>query len=104
MAGWYQRYIPNYSAMAALLTDLLKKNDKFTWTQAAQSSFDALKRCLTTAPVLTLPDFSQPFFVQCDASITGVGSVLFQVKDGEEHPIAYMSKKLNTAQKNYSVT
>lgn len=104
MAGWYQRYIPNYSAVAAPMTDLLKKTHSFTWTPEAQCSFDALKEALTTAPVLTHPDFSKPFYVQCDASINGVGAVLFQIINGEEHPIAYMSKKLNTAQRNYSVT
>lgn len=104
MAGWYQRYINNFSSVAAPLTDLLKKSDRFVWTPEAQQSFDALKTSLTTAPVLTHPDFDQPFFIQCDASITGVGGVLFQEINGQEHPIAFMSRKLNTAQKNYSVT
>lgn len=104
MTGWYRRYIHNYAAITAPITDVLKKADRFIWTPEAQTSFETLKQCLTTAPILTHPDFSQPFFVQCDASMSGVGGVLFQVRDGEEHPIAYMSKKLNTAQKNYSIT
>lgn len=104
MAGWYQRYINNYAAVASPLTDLLKKSDRFTWTSEAQHAFQQLKDNLTTAPVLTHPDFSKKFFIQCDASLTGVGGVLFQMKDGSEHPIAFMSKKLNSAQKNYSVT
>lgn len=104
MTGWYQRYILNYSSVAAPITDLLKKSDRFIWSSAAQEAFESLKNSLVTAPVLTHPDFRLPFFIQCDASLSGVGGVLFQIKDGEEHPIAYMSKKLNTAQKNYSVT
>lgn len=104
MTGWYQRYILNYSAVAAPITDLLKKTDRFTWTPEAQNAFDMLKSRLVTAPVLTHPNFELPFYIQCDASRTGVGGVLFQIIDGEEHPIGYMSKKLNTAQRNYSVT
>lgn len=104
MAGWYRRYINNFSNIAAPITDLLKTTDRFTWTQAATNAFDELKTCLTTAPVLTHADFSLPFYIQCDASMLGVGGVLFQIKEGDEHPIAYMSRKLNPAQRNYSVT
>lgn len=104
MAGWYQRYINNYSSIAAPITDLLKASDKFKWTSEAQESFDALKHSLTTCPVLTHPDFGEHFYIQCDASMTGIGGVLFQLKNGEEHPIAYMSRKLNSAERNYSVT
>lgn len=105
MTQWYHRYIGNFAAIAAPITDTLKKSDRFVWTDAAQTAFEALKLALTTAPVLTHPDFTREFFIQCDASITGVGGVLFQVdNDGEEHPIAFMSVKLNPAQRNYSVT
>lgn len=104
MTGWYRRYINNYAAISAPITDVLKKSDRFQWSAEAQSSFEQLKACLISAPVLIHPDFSKPFFVQCDASLSGVGGVLFQIRNGEEHPIAFMSKKLNTAQKNYSIT
>lgn len=93
-----------YSATAAAMTDLLKKSDRFKWTPEAQQAFDSLKISLTTAPVLKHPDFSKHFFIQCDASMMGVGGVLFQLIDGDEHPVAFMSKKLNSAQRNYSVT
>lgn len=82
MTGWYQRYIQNYSTMAAPLTDLLKKFDRFSWTTEAQNAFEALKTSLTTAPVLVHPDF---------ASMSGVGGVLFQLVNGDEHPIAFVS-------------
>lgn len=105
ITGWYRRFIANYADIAAPITDLLSPNGKFMWTESAQEAFDRLKNCLTTAPILTHPNFDQPFIIQCDASSTGVGSVLFQIgKDGLEHPISYMSKKLNAAQRNYSVT
>lgn len=105
MCGWYNRYIANFAATAAPLTDLLAKHSRFLWNHEAQSAFDKLKSCLISAPVLSHPDFSRPFFIQCDASKSGVGGVLYQIdENGEEHPIAYMSKKLNAAQRNYCVT
>lgn len=105
MAGWYQRYIANFSAIASPITDLMRTTCRFEWTPDAQNAFETLKERMTSAPFLTHPDFTKPFVIQCDASITGVGSVLFQLDDeGHERPIAFMSKKLNSAQRNYSVT
>lgn len=105
MCGWYNKYISGFAAIAAPMTDLLGKLPRFEWTTEAQAAFDKLKSCLTSAPVLSHPDFSKPFVIQCDASKTGVGGVLYQLdENGEEHPIAFMSKKLNAAQRNYCVT
>lgn len=105
MSGWYRKFIRNYAAVTSPLTDLLKTTRKFVWSEAAQNSFEELKHILTTAPVLHSPNFSQPFYIHCDASHTGIGSVLVQKNaEGEEFPIAFMSKKLNQAQRNYSVT
>ena len=105
MVGWYRRFINNYSDLAAPLSDLLKKNKKFVWSAQAQKSFNDLKQALTTAPVLCHPDYEQPFIIQCDASKLGVGSVLYQLgENGQEKVIAYMSKKLNSAQRNYTIT
>lgn len=105
MTGWYRRFVSNYADVTHPLTDLLKKSKSFTWTDDAQKAFDMLKQKLTTAPFLANPDFKKPFIVQCDASQNGVGAVLSQENDrGEEIPIAYMSQKLNKAQRNYSVT
>lgn len=68
-------------------------------------SFEDLKEALTTAPVLIHPDFSKPFYIQCDASDSGIGAVLYQkTSSGDENPIAFYSQKLNKCQKNYSVT
>lgn len=105
LSGWYRRYIARFASIAAPITDLLGKHPRFIWTNEAQEAFDQLKQRLTSAPVLSHPDFSKPFFIQCDASNMGVGGVLYQLDyNGEEHPIAYMSQKLNSAQRNYSVT
>lgn len=74
-------------------------------TPNAIKSFKVLKQALMSAPVLRHPDFRREFFIQCDASEYGVGAVLFQKNnDGEENPVAFYSQKLNSCQRNYSVT
>lgn len=107
MCGWYRRFIHDYASIAAPLHECLGKENirRFTLSEEALCAFDRLKNSLTSAPVLVNPDFSRHFYVQCDASSLGVGGVLFQMdEEGHEHPIAYMSAKLNKAQRNYSVT
>lgn len=105
MAGWYRRFIPNFSEIAAPITDLTKQGKKFKWTPEAQLAFQTLKDKLTSAPVLINPNYNRPFFIRCDASTQGIGSVLYQKSnDGDELPISFMSSKLNKAQKNYSIT
>ncbi|XP_046805711.1 uncharacterized protein LOC124419599 [Lucilia cuprina] len=105
LAGWYRRFIENFSTEVCPITDVLSTKKKFTWTPEAQAAFERVKHLLTTAPVLTNPDFSKKFFLHCDASDYGIGAVLVQLDaQDEEKPIAFMSKKLNAAQRNYSVT
>lgn len=105
LAGWYRRFIGNFSSIVFDITEVLSSKRKFIWTPEAQSAFENIKTLLTTAPILANPDFSKKFYVHCDASDVGIGAVLVQHDDeGGERPIAYMSRKLNTAQRNYSVT
>lgn len=78
---------PWYGAVAAPLTALLRK-DGFGWSDEAVAAFTALKHTLTFAPMLALPDFNQPFIMECDASFSGFGSVLLQ----EKRPIAFLSR------------
>jgi len=107
MTGWYRRFIQNYAQTAAPLRDCLKKYriKKFELSEEAIKAFELLKASMATGPVLDTTDFKKPFTIQCDASPTGVGGLLFQTDDeGGEHPIAFMSAKLNKAQRNYSIT
>ena len=87
LTGYYRRFVKGYGLISKPLTDLTKKNG-FLWNEEAQSAFEKLKLALTTVPVLQLPNFLEPFTVECDASSAGVGAILLQ----SEHPIAFFSK------------
>nr|XP_051215162.1 uncharacterized protein LOC127332864 [Lolium perenne] len=77
-AGYYRRFIENFSKIAKPMTELLKKEKKFAWTEACEASFQELKKRLVSAPILCLPDLEKGFQVYCDASHQGIGSVLMQ--------------------------
>lgn len=105
LAGWYRRFISNFSTVVYPVTEVLSTKRKFNWTTEAQDSFNQIKTLLTSAPVLTNPDFNKKFYLHCDASDVGIGAVLVQYDENcDEKPIGFMSKKLSTAQRNYSVT
>jgi hypothetical protein len=87
LAGYYHRFIPNFSKIAKPMTKLLEKDAKFKWSPQCEEPFLTLKKLLTTALVLAQPDIDKPFDVYCDTSGTGIGDVLMQ--DG--CAIAYVS-------------
>jgi hypothetical protein len=76
---------------------LLEKNKAFEWIEECQTSFEELKKCLTSAPVLILPDFTKKFDIYCDASHLGLGCVLMQ----EEQVVCYASQQLRKHEENY---
>lgn len=104
VASWYRRFIPDFSAMAAPLTSLTKKKARWRWTEDEETAFRRLKEALTTAPVLACPDFSRRFVLQTDASVHGLGAVLTQNFEEGERVIAFASRTLNGAERNYSAT
>ncbi|KAL7297066.1 hypothetical protein TKK_0009491 [Trichogramma kaykai] len=104
MAGYYRRFIQGFSKIAKPLHDMTKKGVKFKWTPKQETSFQTLKTCLTTAPILIFPDFSKPFTLTTDSSDLPIGAVLSQERDGFDNPIGYLSRVLNKAEVNYSTT
>lgn len=104
LVGWYRRFIPHFSTLAAPLTDLTCKSagNPVDWNGACESAFQGLKEKLCTFPVLQSPDFRRRFLVQVDASGVGLGAVLAQGEPGEEHPVLYLSRKLLPRETRYS--
>jgi hypothetical protein len=78
LASYYRRFIERFSKLAKPMTALLEKNAKFMWSEKCQANFEELKKRLTTAPVLVLPDLNKPFSIYYDASRLGLGCVLMQ--------------------------
>jgi hypothetical protein len=106
--GWYRELIPDYATITMPITHLQKKNTKFEWTEECEQSFEALKKRLSSYPVLRPPKWELPFHIYCDASAVAVGSILCQSVEGQvkgrDHPVAYASRQLNPAERNYSTT
>ena len=98
LAGYYRRFIKNFSKIALPLTALTQKEKKFEWGELQTKAFEELKRRLCDAPILSLPDGTEDFVVFCDASIQGLGCVLMQ----RDKVIAYASRQLKVHEKNYT--
>ena len=103
LAGYYRKFVNNFSKISAPLSELLKKENKFEWGEKQTLALETLKKSVSTAPVLVLPDPSLPYVVDTDASGYAVGSALLQDHGAGLQPIAYMSKKMLDAEKNYTV-
>ena len=102
LCNYYRRFVPHFARIAAPLTDLTKKTNPFSWGSSQEMSFNNLKAALLKAPVLRCADYSLPFEVQSDASGVGLGAVLQQTDDHGTRPVAYYSRKLNSAEQNYA--
>jgi hypothetical protein len=97
LAGYYRRFIQDFSKVAKSMTQLLEKGKVFNWTQDCQDSVEEFKKLLTMALVLVLPDLSKKFDIYCDASRWGLGCVLMQ--DGQV--VSYASHQLRKHEENY---
>ena len=103
-AGFYRRFIKDFSKIAKPLYELLEKDTKFAWNKACQKSFEKLKSHMTTASIVRAPNWKLPFDVMCDASDLAIRAVLGQREDGKPYVVYYASKTLNEAQRNYTTT
>ncbi len=111
-AGYYRRFVKDFSKVARPLTDLLPpttraKNKKkvqkeWRWTEEEQTAFESLKDHLTKPPILAYPDFEQPFELHIDACGTGLGAVLYNLQDNQKRVIAFASRSLSKSEQNYS--
>ncbi|KAJ9539243.1 hypothetical protein OSB04_031976 [Centaurea solstitialis] len=98
LAGYYRRFIANFSKIAQPLTTLTQKDKKFIWGEKQEEAFQLLKHKLCNAPILALPEGTDNFVVYCDASHQGLGCVLMR----NEKVIAYASRQLKVPEKNYT--
>ena len=103
-AGFYRRFIQNFSTIARPLSNLLAKDVVFDWTPECEASFRTLISKLTSAPIIQPPDWNLPFEIMCDASNYAIGAVLGQRREGKPFVVYYASRTLNSAQMNYSTT
>ena len=102
-AGFHRRHIPHYSSIAAPLTDLQSSTVPFVWRDTQEDAFTDLKKALSAPVLLSPPQLGQPFLLYCDASLRGLGSVLYQAQsDGKLKPIAFLSRKLSPTESRYT--
>ncbi|GJV61047.1 putative reverse transcriptase domain-containing protein [Tanacetum coccineum] len=98
LAGYYRRFIKEFSLISKPLTKLTQKNKSYVWGDDEEEAFQTLKLKLCSAPILSLPEGSEDFVVYCDASLKGFGAVLMQ----REKVIAYASRQLRKNEENYT--
>jgi len=105
LGSYYRRFVRDYAKMVRPLTELTKNDRGFVWTPDCQQAFDAVKQALTSTPIMAYPmNEGGEFILDVDASGVGIGGVLQQVQDGVEKVIAYASRALNKAERNYCIT
>jgi hypothetical protein len=99
LVNYFRKFIQHYSEIAVPLTNLTKKSHSWVWTGRCQDPFELLKQKLIEAPLLRTPDESLPYEVVTDASDLGLGGVFKLLQEG--HPVAFESRKLNSAELTY---
>ena len=104
LCSYYKNFIERYGEVAKPLNELSRSDVVFEWTDDCQKAFDTLKERLTTAPILAYPDLDEEFILDTDASAYAISGVLSQMQGGHERVIAYGSKTLSEAERNYCTT
>lgn len=102
LTSYYRKFVPNFSSIAEPLHRLTRKKIDFVWDQNCQAAFDTLKQHLVNLPILQFPDFEKTFTLTTDASDYVLGSILSQNHKGDDLPLAYGSRSLKDAERNYS--
>ncbi|GJT67028.1 reverse transcriptase domain-containing protein [Tanacetum coccineum] len=103
-AGFYRRFIKDFSKISRPMTHLLEKNTPFIFSDECIQFFQTLNKKLTEAPILIAPDWDLPFELMCDASDFAIGAVLGQRHEKHFRPIHYASKTMNEAESHYTMT
>ena len=103
-AGFYWRFIKDFSRIARPLINLLTKDAPFNFVEEYPIAFYTLEKALLSAPIIQPPDWKLPFEIMCDASDYVVGAVLGQCRDKQHYAISYASKTLTGPQQNYATT
>ncbi|GFO36303.1 Zinc finger protein [Plakobranchus ocellatus] len=106
LVGYYKEFVPNFAAVSAPLSDLVRKGQPniVNWGDSQERAYNSLKIAVTSKPVLQLPDVNKRFVLRTDASDRGLGAALMQESEGTLFPVAYASKKLTDRERKYSVT
>ena len=103
LSNYYRRFVQDYSRIAGPLFKLTQKSVRqYNWNECCTEAFQELKRRLTNPPILAFPRFDCKFLIATDASDSAIGAVLSQVQEGAEKVIAYWSRQLTKAERNYS--
>lgn len=104
LCNWLREYVPNMAHLTAPLTELLKKNHKFKWTELQQEAFENVQRAIENCNSLHRPDYTKPFILQTDASSIGMSSVLYQEDaGGNRNIISYASAKFSNTTRKYHI-
>jgi hypothetical protein len=105
LSQYYKKWVKGYAHIASPLNDLLKKDSKFVWDSKCQEAFDQLKHLLTSAPILSFPDFNKRFYLYCDASTAAISYILGQ-RDANNHEvvISYGGRALRDSERKWGIT
>lgn len=104
IVSWYRRFIPQCSSLLAPICRLLRKGNKFVWTNECEAAFATIKERLVSSPVVSCPDFERPFIIQTDACDYGLGAVLTQDYSDGERVVSFISRSLTSSERKYSTT